>query len=220
MSFTNPRHLKLTQAYSTYTGQFGRYMFEDGLSVEPIPMNERDRIACAIPSLEVCEDGTEIEAGPVARMVSLRNTSFPDEKLTRMTEEDKEKEDINVVLASFKLKPLLKREDLEKIADKEGISGVRKVAAVWDVKSKSIVDLMAMIIDAQDAYVLDKTEELKAKGASDERINFIFNLVGSAPETKTEASSDVSETKTEAEPEDAVKSAAQAGDLGAALAGE
>lgn len=156
--------------YGTYNGHIGVVEFRDGVSVEPINPVLRMRIGAAFPIFEVEEDGSEITASPADIVLRERTTSAPvEEQRERQTEAEKEKE-----LTQGKLPPhaLLTREELEAIASKQGIAGIREIGTKWHVKHRSLIDLMELILEAQAVwreanpkYVQETAEEREARTA-------------------------------------------------------
>ncbi len=151
------KKLKIIQpGYHGYTGPIGRYEFVDGISVDAISRPDRDQLATAFQFMEVDEHGKEEFAGITHRMVAEAAARAPIlEPLKRDTEEDKAIEQKR--LASNKIAitgnmKLHSREDLEAVASKSGIAGLRKIAELWHVKHRSIPSLIEMILDAQALY--------------------------------------------------------------------
>lgn len=177
------KHLRLVHAgYENYTGPIGAYEFVNGVSVEAIPQNARDRLATAFQFMEVAEDGSEVMAGGPARM--LREavlTVEPTQKLLRQTEGEKHAEDLRALLGGERVRTLRSRKNLEGVADKMGIYGVRLVAGAWKVRSKSIPDLIDMVIEAQAAYVERRVEALVEKGADAASARALFILSDDVP---------------------------------------
>lgn len=229
------KRLRLTQkGYENYSGPIGAYEFVDGVSEELIPLNARNRLAAAFQMVEIEEDGTAHDASVAARMLRDRELQASlAEPLARMSEADKAAENISSLLGAEALKPLYSRAALEAVAEEAGIAGVRVIAEAWDVRSKSIPDLIQMIEKAQADYRTDRIEALTAKGADRAEVEALFVLRDEKPgvEVKPRKAADsapVAEPAVEpaAEPvadpalPDAVIEAAVSGDLAAALNAE
>lgn len=204
------KRLKLTgRLHQGYSGLIGRYPFVDGISVELIPENERIRIAANFSVVEIDEEGSEGKnPSPSHAVVSNHRTRIALTALPRQTEEEKNEENVRAVMGSEKIKPLISAEKIEEIASEKGIAGLREIAVVWGVKSKSIPVLMQMIIDAQKDYVAGQREKLKSRGVPDEEIEKLLTL---GQEIK------LPEAKVVEAPAVSVADAAATGDLAAAI---
>lgn len=215
-----PKRLKIVQkGYEGYNGPIGEYEFVDGISTETIPLNVRDRLAAAFQMVEIDEDGTELAASVADRLVRDRaNVIERTAPLKRMSDEDKAEENIAVLLGKEKLKPLLNREALEAAAADGGIAAVRKLAEPWNVKSKSIPELIAMIEKAQADYRADRMEVLTRKGANKADLEKLFELKG--VEVPVKAAPKKTEPTEPAPATPALNEAAATGDLAAALNAE
>jgi hypothetical protein len=177
------KRLRLVQkGYENYSGPIGAYEFVEGVSVELIPLNARDRLSAAFQMAEIDEDGAEMPSGVAERLVRDRaNRVEPTAPLVRMNEEDKRVENIRVVLGAEALRPLYTEAVLEKVAKDKGIAGVRVLAETWDVRSKSIPDLIGMILNAQSVYVNERVESLVGKGADRAEVEAMFALSDEVP---------------------------------------
>ncbi|PZR92257.1 MAG: hypothetical protein DI537_13805 [Stutzerimonas stutzeri] len=132
-----------------YTGVLGRVMFKDGVSTEMVPQMIRDRMAAAMPFIEIDADGNEEPAGTLHRMRGGVTQRMLPSALERQSEADKEREKAADELRRFPTSKLETLESLQEIADKKGIAGVREIADRWGVKHRSINALIAMILDEQ-----------------------------------------------------------------------
>lgn len=151
------KRLKFIQkGYETYTGPIGKFTFVDGLSTELIHRVDRDMLSTAFQFAEVDDDGNEVEAGVAARLVSeAREFKAEIHSLPRMTEEEKAAEDHSAVLRSQKAPTeLYTRDQLETIAEKHGLKGLRTmVGDLWGVKNRSITLLIDEILVAQNNWI-------------------------------------------------------------------
>lgn len=227
MTHYTPKRLKLVQTgYEGYNGPIGEYEFADGVSVEHIPLVARDRLSAAFQMVEVDDEGDEQEASVAARLVREKVLSVePTEPLSRMSDEEKAVENITVLLGSEAAIPLYSRAALEAVAGAGGIAAVRVLAEPWDVRSKSIPDLINQIERAQMNYRTDRIEALVRKGVSTEEAEALFALREDAPgvepkvKPKAEVAAEpVAEPAPAASP--ALNEAAATGDLAAALNAE
>lgn len=176
MDNLKPKRLKIVQkGYEGYSGPIGPYEFKDGVSVEYIPLNQRDRLAAAFQMVEIEDDGTEVPAGAPARLLRERAREAEAAKpMPRMTEAEKRADDIRVLLGGVKPRPTYTRAALEEVAEKDGIAGLRAVAEPWGVRSKSIPGLIDLILKAQDEYVEATVADLIAKGVPEQEARELF----------------------------------------------
>lgn len=236
MSLFASKRLRIVQAgYENYTGPIGAYEFVDGVSVETIPLIARDRLAVAFQLVEIEDDGTEVAAGPAQRLLKGLNLALePSAPGQRQTEEEKLEENVRALLGGELVRVLRTRSNLEAVADKMGIAGVRLVADPWGVRSKSIPALIDLILGAQLEYMERRVDALVKHGASEADARELFSLRDDVPMPETEQdakareltqvaaiTSPATEVHNEKQPEPAVEpsvvDAAEAGDLSSAL---
>lgn len=136
--------LKLLQAgYENFTGLFGVTFFEDGLSVDDVPLREARNIAISI--LTQYEDGSD----PNPAQGLLNNMDLE----AKVTTPGQFEPDVVETLPV----PVVTKEDLEAIADKGGIKALRETAATYNVKGTSIAEIIKEILEVIEA-------QEKAKG--------------------------------------------------------
>lgn len=203
------KKLKLVQkGYETYNGPIGKFAFVNGVSVEAIHRVDRDTLATAFQFVEVDEDGTETEAGVASRLVSesanRSAAAIYAGKLKRQSTGEKEVEQTRIEAGKSKKKAeiLLTRAQLEEIASKHGIKGLRaQVGDKWGVKNRSIPLLIEEILAAQAAVLQPRNDRIaKAAGAEPARVEV------EKPNVTVETGAD-----------DAALLAAATGDMSAAL---
>lgn len=135
--------LRLTQAgFEKYTGQMGVVMFENGLSVGDVLPIDAIRISAAIGA--DWEDGSAANVGDMYlnNMDAPAFVGRPDvERATEVTPE--------AVKTSAPSGTAYSKDDLAKIADAEGIAGLRAIADPLGVKGTSIVGLIEAILKHQ-----------------------------------------------------------------------
>jgi hypothetical protein len=214
------KHIKIMQkGFAGYNGQIGQYSFVDGVSTEAMPMAERDRMAAVFQFVELEEDGTETPCGAAHRLVRDSALRAPvAEPLARMTEAEKTAEEVEAVVAAHDAKdrPTHSLEELEAILKEGGVSGLREVGELWNVKNRSAVVLIQMILDAQAAYkagaaarLAERVEALTAAGEVAEEEAALVEA--EAPVTEPEPEATVDDAQAE------LLKAAMSGDLGAGL---
>jgi len=141
-----PRRLRIEQAgWAGYTGHFGTVLFQDGVSVDAVTWQEQQRLGGLIMVVSAEENEIDHQVGPSAELVRGRDLVHSEAMVagtdTAVTTPD----------GSTKLSgELLSREELEDIADRKGIAGLRDVAKAWNVKGRSVSELIGDIVEAQD----------------------------------------------------------------------
>lgn len=150
------KKLKIIMAgMETYTGFVGMVEFENGISKTPVPQIISDRISGVITMMEIDEDGSEQQANPAARITSHMDVEAPvidassrssDEELL----EERRRDAINQLKAPTDRFYTL--EELEGIAERSGIAGIREIANLWNVRDRSIPKLITEVLRAQAAF--------------------------------------------------------------------
>jgi hypothetical protein len=183
MSNFNPKRLRVVQkGYENYTGPIGEYEFKDGLSLEYIPFNARERLAAAFQMLEIDEDGSQRDASVASRILRDHELNAAlAETLRRQTDAEKIIENVSIVVGSAEIREIYTTAAIEDVASKYGIAGLRIIAEPWNVRSKSIPELINLIDKAQQAYRAQKIEELLNKGVLADDAEAMFNPKGVVP---------------------------------------
>ena len=145
-----------------YTGPLGTYLFKDGKSTGKIPVRAALRIGSSIecydeqgrrlhPSTYVIhESPSSIEAKSVNYPVGDKpeiSAYVPETKTVETTAAIDTTPTKEIV--DGKVRDIYTRAQLEAIADKKGIDGLRTIADSKGVKGKSVVELIDRIIGAQ-----------------------------------------------------------------------
>jgi len=135
------------QAWETFTGLLGSLEFENGVSVldeKDIP-DHKIRSLSAIVKLK--REGDDKQLGVTTEMLSYGSASA-DDAIAQQTKviEPVDIEELAEIPADIKF---YTAQELEEIADKEGINGLRKAAEGLHVKGRSIPELMDAILKAQ-----------------------------------------------------------------------
>lgn len=217
------KYLRLVQSgYENYTGPIGSYEFVDGVSVDMIPRNDRDRLATAFQFVEFeSEDDEPIPAGVAYRLIAMSGVRASDpEPLERQTVEEKVEEIAKAADMAEPTRTIYERKALEAIADKRGIGGLREIGDVWGVKSRQILALIDMILSKQSEWQRAQEEKRAERRENETAFEVSLNEAVKAEvpipapeqvkETDTGASGVSSETTT----------AAMTGDMSASLNGE
>lgn len=137
-----PRRMRLTEpSFAHYTGPIGSFEFVDGVSKDIIIWYEANRIGSCIQAEDADVPGWVIN--PAAEHDRTINRSA-DSPIVIAVSEGKH---INAEGS-----PLIRRysrEELEELADKDGLIGVREVARVWGRTGRSIAECIDGVMDAQ-----------------------------------------------------------------------
>lgn len=222
----------VTSRMAGYTGVLGRVRFKDGISEEALPRHIRDQMGACMELVEIDEFGNEQPAGPQYRLIHEANLRAPvKEPLQRQTEAEKE---VELTVSALEVNPnvvIETRETLEQIASEKGIAGLREIAKRWNVKHRSMVVLIEMILEAQDKH-LAKIElerqrrfeakdanELKAKQSDEIDVDDAPDYVPPAAEQPDEGEASEETSKAAAKLNETLE-AARSGDFAAALSTE
>lgn len=160
-------YLKVSdKKWKGYTGVLGMVRFKDGVSVEMLPRHVRDKMAAAMPFIEIDSEGNEQPAGAQYRLIRESRARAPIiAPLKRQTEGEKAAEIAASQVATAKAPVLETRASLEAIAEKSGIKGLREIGNRWNVKHRSIPTLIEMILDAQEKAVAVRNKSEAPKQA-------------------------------------------------------
>lgn len=205
------KYLRITQkGFEGYTGPLSVYDFVDGVSVEAIPRTERDRIAATMACVEVAENGKETLAGVAERLVAEAAERAPKKEIFQIQSiDDKIAEEKAAAEKNVgDMKRVYTEAELDEIISEGGISALRRVAEIWNVRNRSIPTLRQMILDAQDEYVAKEGSRLdKAKAAVEQVVR------------DTEAANYVPKSIEQEVEDDDILAAAASGDMSAAISG-
>lgn len=149
--------IRLSGGLANYSGYIRGHRFVDGVSVAEIPIQEVLAIGSAMQVFNM--DGAQVS--PVLTRVDYSKmtsqTTQTVEPVRREPEPEPEPDEFddeavgfyapNEQMASAKV---WTAEELELIADAEGIQGLREIAAEFDVKERSITGLIEGIVEAQE----------------------------------------------------------------------
>jgi len=165
--------------WETFTGQFAEVEFADGVSTVELSGFQIARLGASV-RLESL-DG--LQQSPSADLV----------RHAEMNADDAAGFDaVNLEVAPGKeLKKIYTRAELEEVADKEGIAGLRLIGDTHGIKSRKIVELMELILKAQSGDE-KPAEEPKVEAPVEET---------KAKEPVEEVKSDETAKEGEAEPE-------------------
>ena len=164
--------------YETYTGFFGIVEFENGVSTHDVSSIEASLLS-SILQVEDADTGEKVGQNELERQNWGRAAEST--RLPTQAEIDAENgagsidmETLGAVAQAIvnlitPEKKTYTREELEAIADKRGIAGIREVADQFDIKGTSIVKLIDAIMAAQaPAEVTEKAKEVEFVEPTDE----------------------------------------------------
>jgi hypothetical protein len=150
------QHLRITHpGMAGFNGRLGQIEFKDGVSVEPVSRLHADQIAHSVRVEHIDEDGEHAgHAGVATRLIGGATIPLTVlEPLPVASDADKRAEDAKLASeAASKARRLYSRKELEDIATKLGIEGLRKVAAQWGAKHRKIAELIDLVEKAQDKH--------------------------------------------------------------------
>jgi hypothetical protein len=132
--------LRLTQpGWESYSGQMGVIQFKDGMSEGDVLEIDAVRVSAVL----LCEWENGATSSVTRRLVEEANTPAPDLETQRAA-------DLAKVTAAQpkKEKPRFTEAELEAIADKKGITGLREAAEPFGIKSNSIRGLIDAMLKA------------------------------------------------------------------------
>lgn len=164
MQDMKPRRLRLVEpAFKDYTGPIGAHTFTNGVSDYPITWHEANRIGSAMRVEDADEPGYRIS--PAEQLVRMRHTPGDDPSVQAVGKSVVVDGEVRQVSDRYT------RKELEEIADKRGLAGLRDIAGPWGVSARSIGDMIKRIIEAQggeDKVKLSETVPTKEPEAEKE----------------------------------------------------
>ena len=136
-----PKKLRIVQKnMEKYTGPIGPHLFENGVSIQTVSYMEAQRIGAMISVVDASDNHV---VNPGEDM--MRNMHEPVDSEKVKAYNNGEALVVNPNISARRLS----RSDLEGIADKEGLNGVREVARKWGRTGRSIQECIEAVLDAQ-----------------------------------------------------------------------
>lgn len=140
----------IDDGYRQFTGMFGSVEFKDGVSVGDVASSDA-RLLAAVVGVEVVGGDIDLSASAefqAAKDMPASTTNLPTvaELIERgeMTSDEPQTKPEPFAQAAYT------RDDLEKIADKSGIAGLRAIGDPLGVRANSIANLITAILKALD----------------------------------------------------------------------
>lgn len=156
------KRIKIVETgWENYTSELCGVQFVDGVSKEPVPRHQADRVGAIIKVVEIDKDGEGASVGQASRMVNGVTIAAPVVNGMRQPSGDEIEAERKLMASKAGTRPasvFYTREALEEIADHKGLKGLREVAAPWDVRDRAIPALIKEILAAQESY-MKKLEE-------------------------------------------------------------
>jgi hypothetical protein len=184
------QHLQIIEpGWENYTGPLGPVEFVMGVSVDPVPQRFADRVASVVKIATLDEFGQQDGiAGEATRLINSYSVVPPEETTIPVTAAEDELERMRDAREAGrpKVERFYEAHELEAIADKEGIKGLRKIGAPWSVRGRAIPELIEAILEAQALYNDKLTRQNEAIAA-------IETQAAPAPEVAVEADTYVAE---------------------------
>ncbi|BEE07091.1 MULTISPECIES: hypothetical protein [Aeromonas] len=148
--------VKLTGPYAGFSGLlFGRFAFENGVSVAKLHFLEAQLLASEARGLSMLDESGKEEGHVYPGAMPLAELE-PGEMVVTLRDETENAEQIEVTVVTaigeeqrevIDLSDIPDRAGLEAIADKEGMSGLRVIADRLGVRAKSIPVLIDKILE-------------------------------------------------------------------------
>jgi Sec-independent protein translocase protein TatA len=194
------KRLKIIEkGWETYTGFMSMVSFVDGVSVDPVPQHMADRITASVQTVEIDEDGGEIQAGAAARLVGGATLSAEIvEPLAVATAEEIAAERAEAKASADKapVEKFYTAAELEVVADDRGIKGLREIAAPWGVRGRAIPELIREIMQAQGEFQkrMGIDAEVQAAAEAQAKIDTAVPEVAQLPSEASLAAAVLAET--------------------------
>lgn len=145
--------IRITQTgWSNYTGYFGVTEFKDGVSLDDVPENEIKRLGSLV-LVERLETGEQAGASTVWN--KMRSVSADD--CNKKSEDDLG--GTEVINDEYHV---YTQEELESIADTQGIVALRTIGERYGVRAKSIIELIKGVLKKQGLSYVDSGYYVKS----------------------------------------------------------
>lgn len=130
----------LESTFKGYTGLLCGVQFEDGVSVAELPYVDQQRICASMRAETV--DGRNVSAsGAYSERYAVNAENIQEHVAEPVTNLVRGTADSGIQIYT--------REELEAVADSEGIAGLRLIGGTLGVKAKGIVEMIDGILKAQ-----------------------------------------------------------------------
>lgn len=157
------------KGFETYNGIIEGVQFENGVSAEPMSQFSAERVGAF---MKIVNADSDEPLGLGYRMANTRSQgSAPRPPLERIVRTKTGKEKTSIKKQAKQVSYDFTKAQLEDVADKEGINGLRKVADQYDVRGRSIAEIIDSLIalkanqEAKDAAASPKGKTVKSTTA-------------------------------------------------------
>lgn len=130
----------LESTFKGYTGLLCGVQFENGVSVQELPFVDQQRI-CASMRAETVDGRNVSAAGAYSERYAVTADTVKEYIAGPVTKMERGTVESDVQIYT--------REELEAVADSEGIAGLRLIGGKMGVKAKGIVEMIDGILKAQ-----------------------------------------------------------------------
>lgn len=170
-------YLRITASgWETFTGNFGGVDFVNGLSADVVNRHQIDHLSGLVRCDLADASGVLIgQGGIAARLVGGVNVSEPPTALRKATQDELDADRRQRAAESGKAPTkMFTKDELETIAAKEGLTGLRKIGDAWSVRDRAINKLISLILNAQTVFNAtvnarnNLVAESRAKAAQDQ----------------------------------------------------
>lgn len=138
------QRLRITEpGWDSYTGPLGGVMFTNGLSDDLVDATTARRLGSII-RIDMVDSGVQAgAASDLQRHAEVKAPVLPESPTYDATQAQ--------AATKEPAKPKYTREQLEEVADKNGIAGLREIAEPMGIKGRGIAELISEILAAQGA---------------------------------------------------------------------
>jgi hypothetical protein len=147
-----------SEGFKSYTGIFGGVQFENGETNQELTLRQVNNIGGIVVLEKVLENGDYFQVGPhstdpvsidyVRHLAEENNIAY---QATLAVNEDKP---VDEKISPAIIAPLIgetnllfSREQLEEIADKSGISGLRELSDGYGIKARSVAEIINALLE-------------------------------------------------------------------------
>ena len=130
--------------FKNLTGMFGRHLFENGRSIESL--SDQDAALFGAIAAVTTDDGHNPSI--TQKAIDTRSDEAPIvDPAPAIVRDETESKDAQKQSDEATAVPAITREQLEQIADKQGLAGVREIGVEYKVADKSIPGLINKIME-------------------------------------------------------------------------
>lgn len=145
----------IEKGFEGYTGAFGVVEFVDGVSVGDVSQIEINKLSACI-KIAPAEGGGQVSVASIdfdapADVVHFKtNAEILEERASKQSKNKEGEAKGGIVMTGTRV---YTREELEEIADKRGLEGLREIGNDLNIREKTIRKMIEAILKAQNAQV-------------------------------------------------------------------